>query len=47
MPISGVSHIAVGVTDMARALAFYCDVLGLEAFVDHVEDVAEPSPSAD
>jgi catechol 2,3-dioxygenase-like lactoylglutathione lyase family enzyme len=39
MPISGVSHIAVGVTDMERALGFYCGVLGLEAFVDHVEDV--------
>jgi catechol 2,3-dioxygenase-like lactoylglutathione lyase family enzyme len=39
MPISGVSHIAVGVSDMETALAFYCGVLGLEPFVDHVEDV--------
>jgi glyoxylase I family protein len=39
MPISGVSHIAVGVSDMDRALGFYCGVLGLEAFVDHVENV--------
>ena len=39
MPILGVSHIAVGVSDMERALGFYCGVLGLEAFVDHVEDV--------
>ncbi len=39
MAISGVSHIAVGVSDMAKALSFYCDVLGLEAFIDHIEDV--------
>ncbi len=39
MPISGVSHIAVGVSDMEKALGFYCGVLGLEAFVDHVENV--------
>ena len=39
MPISGVSHIAVGVSDMDEALGFYCGVLGLEAFVDHVENV--------
>ena len=39
MPISGVSHIAIGVSDMEKALGFYCGVLGLEAFVDHVEDV--------
>jgi catechol 2,3-dioxygenase-like lactoylglutathione lyase family enzyme len=39
MAIIGVSHIAVGVSDMDKALGFYRDVLGLEAFVDHVEDV--------
>jgi catechol 2,3-dioxygenase-like lactoylglutathione lyase family enzyme len=39
MPVSGVSHIAVGVSDMDKALGFYCEVLGLEAFVDHVENV--------
>jgi len=39
MPIRGVSHVAIGVSDMRRALDFYRDVLGLEVWVDHQEDV--------
>ena len=40
MAITGVSHIAIGVSDMEQALGFYRGVLGLEVFVDHIEDVA-------
>jgi len=35
--VVGVSHIAIGVTDMDRSLSFYRDVLGLEVTVDRVE----------
>ena len=36
------SHIAVGVSDMDASLAFYCDVIGLEVAVDHIEDMRHP-----
>ena len=39
MPRTAFSHVAIGVTDMDRALAFYQDVLGLETAYDAVEDV--------
>jgi catechol 2,3-dioxygenase-like lactoylglutathione lyase family enzyme len=35
--VVGVSHIAIGVTDMERALGFYRDVLGLAVSVDRTE----------
>jgi len=35
--VNGVSHIAIGVSDMERSLPFYRDVLGLEVTVDRVE----------
>jgi catechol 2,3-dioxygenase-like lactoylglutathione lyase family enzyme len=34
MPIKGFSHVAIGVSDMERALGFYCGVLGLEVLHD-------------
>lgn len=39
MAVTGISHIAVGVSDMERALAFYRDIVGLDVHVDHLEDV--------
>jgi catechol 2,3-dioxygenase-like lactoylglutathione lyase family enzyme len=38
MPIRAVSHVAVGVTDMDRALRFYRDALGLSVSLDATED---------
>jgi catechol 2,3-dioxygenase-like lactoylglutathione lyase family enzyme len=35
--VVGVSHVAIGVSDMERSLEFYRDVLGLEVTVDRVE----------
>lgn len=37
MAIRNISHIAVGVRDMERSLAFYRDVLGLHVCLDTVE----------
>jgi catechol 2,3-dioxygenase-like lactoylglutathione lyase family enzyme len=37
MPIKGFSHVAIGVSDMDKAKAFYCGVLGLELIWDHGE----------
>lgn len=34
MPIKGFSHVAIGVSDMDKAKAFYCGVLGLEVLYD-------------
>lgn len=39
MAVLGVSHIAVGVTDVERALAFYRDVLGMEVTADYLQDL--------
>ncbi len=33
----GISHIAIGVRDMDKALAFYRDALGLRVVADEVE----------
>jgi catechol 2,3-dioxygenase-like lactoylglutathione lyase family enzyme len=38
MPIRAVSHVAIGVTDMDRALRFYRDALGLSVALDAAED---------
>lgn len=35
----GVSHIAIGVSDMEKALHFYRDLLGLRVTLDTMEDV--------
>ena len=37
--IKAVSHVAVGVRDMERALTFYRDVLGLRVRMDLMEDI--------
>ena len=37
MGVRGVSHVAVGVSDMERALVFYRDLLGLRVTLDTVE----------
>ena len=37
--MKGISHVAVGVSDMARSLPFYRDVLGLEVMLDAEENV--------
>ncbi|MEZ4334390.1 MAG: VOC family protein [Myxococcota bacterium] len=39
MKIRNVSHIAVGVRDMDRSLAFYRDVLGLHVSLDAIEEL--------
>ena len=38
MGIRGVSHVAVGVRDMDRSLAFYRDVIGLKVRFDETEE---------
>jgi catechol 2,3-dioxygenase-like lactoylglutathione lyase family enzyme len=38
MGIRGVSHVAVGVRDMDRSLAFYRDVIGLKVRFDDTEE---------
>jgi len=37
MTCTGVSHIAIGVTDMERAIPFYRDVIGLRVSIDREE----------
>jgi catechol 2,3-dioxygenase-like lactoylglutathione lyase family enzyme len=37
MGVKGVSHVAVGVSDMDRALVFYRDLIGLRVTLDTVE----------
>ena len=39
MPIQAVSHVAVGVRDMERSLAFYRDVLGMHVSLDTEEEL--------
>ena len=41
MAVLGVSHIAVGVTDLDRALAFYCDVIGLHVTADWTQEFTD------
>lgn len=38
MPIRAVSHVAIGVTDMDRALKFYRDALGMTVSLDATEE---------
>jgi catechol 2,3-dioxygenase-like lactoylglutathione lyase family enzyme len=44
--IKGMSHLAFNVTDMARAIHFYCDILGLEKIfeIKIPENIAEILP---
>lgn len=37
MGVQGISHVAIGVSDMDRALLFYRDLVGLEVNLDTVE----------
>ena len=37
--MKGISHVALGVSDMDRSLPFYRDLLGLEVMLDAVETV--------
>jgi catechol 2,3-dioxygenase-like lactoylglutathione lyase family enzyme len=41
---TGISHIAIGVTDIERSLAFYRDTLGLQLTVDREEVSGPPRP---
>ena len=41
MTVLGVSHIAVGVTDMDRSLVFYRDVLGLSVTADWQQEFTD------
>ncbi|MFN0026349.1 MAG: VOC family protein [Acidimicrobiales bacterium] len=43
MSLGGVSHLAFGVRDMDRSLAFYRDQLGMEVTSDRVQ-ATDPSP---
>ncbi len=45
MGIRGVSHIAIGVRDMERALVFWRDVIGLEVRFDEIEEFGTPAGS--
>ncbi len=42
----GISHVAIGVSDMARSLPFYRDLLGLEVMLDTEEKVGSGSRHA-
>jgi catechol 2,3-dioxygenase-like lactoylglutathione lyase family enzyme len=39
--MKGISHVAIGVSDMDRALPFYRDILGLEVMLDAEEKVGQ------
>ncbi len=40
MPVTNVSHIAIAVRDMDRALAFWTDLVGLHITLDTIEEFA-------
>jgi catechol 2,3-dioxygenase-like lactoylglutathione lyase family enzyme len=44
--MKGISHVAIGVSDMARSLSFYRDLLGLEVMLDAEEKVGSGSRHA-
>lgn len=46
MAVLGVSHVAVGVADMDRALEFYRDLIGLEVNLDTIEGAFGGDPAA-
>ena len=39
MAVRGISHVAIGVTDMERSLAFYRDVVGLRVRADQTKEL--------
>jgi catechol 2,3-dioxygenase-like lactoylglutathione lyase family enzyme len=39
--MKGISHLAIGVSDMERSLPFYRDILGLEVMLDAEETVGQ------
>ena len=44
--MNGVSHVAIGVSDMGRSLPFYRDLLGLEVMLDTEEKIGSGSRHA-
>ncbi len=44
--MKGISHLAIGVSDMERSLPFYRDLLGLEVMLDVEEKVGQGSRRA-
>jgi len=46
MAVLGISHVAVGVSDMERALLFYRDIIGLRVSLDAVEGAFTGDPGA-
>lgn len=46
MAVLGISHVAVGVSDMERSLVFYRDIIGLRATLDAVEGAFGGDPDA-
>jgi len=44
--MKGISHVAIGVSDMTRSLPFYRDLLGLEVMLDTEEKVGSGSRHA-
>jgi catechol 2,3-dioxygenase-like lactoylglutathione lyase family enzyme len=46
MAFRNVSHVAIGVRDMARSLPWYRDVLGLDVALDDVEEFGDPGAPA-
>ncbi len=44
--MKGISHLAIGVSDMQRSLPFYRDLLGLEVMLDAEEKVGQGSRRA-
>lgn len=46
MAVLGISHVAVGVSDMERSLVFYRDLIGLRVTLDAVEGAFSGDPAA-
>src|SRR3954467_1038294 len=46
MAVLGISHVAVGVSDMERSLVFYRDIIGLRVTLDTIEGAFVGDPAA-
>ena len=46
MAVLGISHVAVGVSDMERSLVFYRDIVGLRVTLDTIEGAFVGDPAA-